>query len=112
MEGALNAVDRDDLTAINHLVKELSSIVDWQTGFLLRAVQKGSQQAAVLISTLLGTEVEFTYTVKGRTAVSEAATKGYAEVLKIFLNRCETLHVRDAQSRTAFLIGPQTGTRL
>ena len=103
-EDALNnAIDRNDLTAINHLATELSLIVDRNTGFLMRGIQKGSQQAAVLISAVLGREAEFVHSVKGRTAVSEAAKKGYKEVIKNFLNSCEDLSVREEHGQAAFL---------
>ena len=110
VEKALNnAIDNDDLAAIDHLANELSSIVDRKPGFLLRAVQNGSQESAILISKLLGTAAEFTHAVKRCTAVSEAARKGYAEALKIFLNSCETLHVRAAESKTGFLNAVENG---
>ncbi len=110
VEYALNdAIDRDDLTAINDLAKELSLIVDRKTGFLMRAIQKGSQQAAVLISTLLGTEAEFVHIAKGCTAFSEAAAKGYAEILKVLLNSCETLQVRDKRGQDALVIAALNG---
>lgn len=110
VEKALNnAIDNDDLAAIDHLANEMSSIVDRKAGFLLRTVQNGSQESAILISKLLGTAAEFTHAVKRCTAVSEAARKGYAEALKNFLNRCETLHVRVAVSKTGFLNAVENG---
>lgn len=80
-----------------------------KTGFLLRAVQKGSQESAILISKLLGTAAEFTHAVKNCTAVSEAATKGYVEALKNFLNSCKTLHVSIAEITTGFIIAAERG---
>lgn len=109
-EDALNdAIDRNDLTAINHLAKELSLIVDRKTGFLLRALEKGSQQTAVLISTLLGSEAEFIHSVKRRTAVSKAARKGYAEVLENFLRRCDDLNARNGHGQAALIIAALNG---
>lgn len=111
VEDALNhAIDKDDITAINNFATELSLIVDRNTGFLLRAIQKGSQQAAVLISTLLGTKADLAHgDGNRRTAFFEAAQKGYAEVLNVLVSKHDILDTREMNGRTALFIAAFRG---
>ena len=112
VEDALNkAIDEDDITAIIDLATELSSTVDRKTGFFMRAVKKGIEQAAVLILTLLGTTVDLAHKVRGQTAVSVAAANGFAEVLEVLLDGSENLNARDGnpQRQTVLQIASSKG---
>lgn len=81
-----DAIDRNDMLSVRTLSEEATTLPVRDHGFLLRAIKKGSLQAAKTLLPILGTKEDFEHQDKsGKDSVVAAAMNGDEELMSLMI---------------------------